>query len=95
MVDCEVFDYITPIRSDSIRAASHFENNYFDFIFIDGNHEYEIVRKDIETWFLKLKTDGIIAGDDYDPCHGGVIKAVDEIFGELAKKSWPVWYVKK
>lgn len=50
-----------------------------DFIFIDADHRYEQVKRDIEH-ALKFNP-RIIGGHDYSPEWPGVIKAVDEIFG--------------
>ena len=36
-----------------------------DFIYIDGNHEYKFVKKDIELYYKVLKEGGILAGDDF------------------------------
>ncbi len=39
----------------------------FDFIFVDGDHRYSIVKEDIENYYPFLKqTDSIIAGHDYN-----------------------------
>ena len=58
-----------------------FGDHKFDFIYIDADHRYESMKKDIENWFPKLRVGGIIAGHDY--CDDlkpvfGVIKAVTE-----------------
>lgn len=47
-----------------------------DFVYIDGNHMYEYVKRDIEDYYPLLKDDGILAGDDFDL--GSVAKAVHE-----------------
>ena len=47
-----------------------------DFIYIDGNHNYEYVKKDIELYSKKLSDKGILAGHDIQ-IHD-VIKAVTE-----------------
>lgn len=39
----------------------------FDFIFIDGDHTYEAVRRDFEDWFSLLSSNGIIAFHDSAP----------------------------
>lgn len=52
------------IRGFSEIVVKNIENNSLDFIYIDGNHEYEYVYKDIDLWFEKLKDFGIIAGHD-------------------------------
>ena len=94
-IDCEILDVITPIRLSSEQAAATFKDEMFEFIFIDASHEHDDVQKDLNAWFPKLKFGGLMGGDDYDPCWPGVIKAVDEKFGTLAKKQWPVWFVYK
>ena len=35
-----------------------------DFIYIDGNHSYEYVLQDLIDWYPKLKSGGVIIGDD-------------------------------
>jgi predicted O-methyltransferase YrrM len=49
-----------------------------DFVFIDGNHDYEYVKQDIDLWFHRLNDGGIMCGHDYGKW--GVEKAVDEVF---------------
>lgn len=46
-------------------AGTFFPNEYFDFIFIDANHEYDAVVADLDTWWPKLKSGGLFSGDDY------------------------------
>ncbi len=68
-------------RMPSEVAADHFPNNYFDWIYIDGNHLYEYVRKDLELYYPKVKPGGWITGDDYGVkgwWNNGVQRAVDE-----------------
>lgn len=52
-------------RLPSTEAISAFPDDYFDWAYIDGNHSYEMVRKDLATIYPKVKKGGIIAGDDY------------------------------
>lgn len=73
---------IQDIKGLSHEMAERFSDNYFDFVFIDADHSYDSVKKDIDSWFSKVKQGGIIAGHDYldkDP-NDGVTKAVDEKF---------------
>lgn len=58
-----------------------FEDNYFDWIYVDGNHFYDFIKKDLTLYYSKVKTGGFIAGDDYYPddlSGTGVKRAVDE-----------------
>ena len=67
------------IRDKSINAAKMFDDEYFDFIYIDGDHSYEAVLADLLAWYPKLKKFGVMCGDDYGHISGhGVIKAVTE-----------------
>lgn len=68
-------------RGFSEKLHTSFEDNYFDWIYIDGNHFYEFVKNDLNLYFPKIKTGGFITGDDYYPddlSGEGVKKAVDE-----------------
>ena len=48
-----------------------------DFVFIDGNHHYSYVKKDIPCYWPKVKAGGWLTGHDYhDRCP--VPKAVDQ-----------------
>jgi len=85
-------DKITPIKSISWEASEKFDDDSVDFVFIDADHEYDSVIKDINSWLPKIKKGGIISGHDYfNPC--GVKKAVDEIFGDKTKFDGPCWFV--
>lgn len=53
-------------------------DNYLDFVYIDGDHSYEGVKRDLEITKQKVKKGGIIAGHDYCLRFFGVMNAVDE-----------------
>ncbi|MBD3307078.1 class I SAM-dependent methyltransferase [candidate division KSB3 bacterium] len=68
-------------RGYSTDILAQFPDEYFDWIYIDGNHLYDYVKQDLELSLRKTKPDGFIAGDDYTSggwWHGGVKNAVDE-----------------
>jgi hypothetical protein len=65
------------IKNTSESAASEVPDN-LDFVYIDGNHDYDFVKKDIETYYAKVKRGGIFGGHDFDPEYPGVFKAVVE-----------------
>lgn len=52
-------------RGYSNLEIPRFEDNFFDIIYIDGNHEPEYVLEDAVLSFRKLKKDGIMIFDDY------------------------------
>jgi|SRR5581483_4292438 len=49
-----------------------------DVLFIDGNHDYEAVKKDIELYMPTLRKGGYVGFHDYYNVAFGVQKAVDE-----------------
>ena len=55
----------TMVRKKSPLAANDFENESLDFIYLDANLKYSFVKSDIEAWFPKIRTGGIISGHDY------------------------------
>jgi SAM-dependent methyltransferase len=68
-------------RANSEVAGAEFPDEFFDWVYIDGNHSYEFVRQDLELYFRKLKPGGYIVCDDYHHAgfwNDGVTRAVDE-----------------
>jgi len=66
------------IRKRSVDAILDITED-FDFIYIDGDHTYENVVKDLNLYWDKTKLGGIFGGDDYhNDTHLGVTKAIDE-----------------
>lgn len=61
-------------------ALSLFEDDYFDFIYIDGfAHTGEEGGKTLIDWLPKLKPGGILAGDDYHSDWPLVIWAINDL----------------
>lgn len=52
-------------RCGSEKAVRKFKDEYFDFVYIDGDHSYEFVKKDLEDYLPKVKKNGYIIADDY------------------------------
>lgn len=77
---------VTIHRQFSIEAAADFADAALDFAYIDGDHSYGAVRADLEAFARKVKTGGILCGDDYDRapawCEDGIRRAVDEFIAE-------------
>ncbi len=79
IAELEVDQYINTIVSDSIEAASQFEDKTVYFLYVDDCHGYGHVKKEIEEWLPKIAAGGIIFGDDYNS--DDVKRAFDEAFG--------------
>ncbi len=59
-------DVVVPVRMDSVSAAKKFiaEKTKVDMVFIDGDHSYKSVSKDITMWEKTLVKDGVVSGHD-------------------------------
>lgn len=68
-------------------ALNLFEDEYFDFIYVDGYaHTGEEFGATFSDWYPKLKPGGILAGDDYHEDWPLVVQAVDQF---LIKEGLP------
>lgn len=56
-------DRVEIIREFSLKGSSKVPDE-LDFVYIDGNHSYKYVMEDLRTWYPKVRTGGIIIGDD-------------------------------
>jgi predicted O-methyltransferase YrrM len=62
-----------------------FTENYFDWVFIDGQHRYDEVLFDLRRFLDCVKSGGWIIGDDYtwkDPDDKGIVQAVKDFCKE-------------
>ena len=72
------------IELDSVAGAKEIARRrvHIDFVFIDSDHSYEGVRRDLEAWAPFLDSGALwIGGHDYGNTKGEVKRAVDELFG--------------
>lgn len=93
---------VTVLKKFSYEAVSEIEDCSLDWVYIDGSHLYEDVKRDLNDWFPKVKTNGIIMGHDYTYITNfGVIQAVDEFKQEhgyeffIFNQNGSDWAIKK
>lgn len=82
----------------SLDASCKFPDEYFDFIFLDTSHEYEMTKVEILLWYRKLKIGGILAGHDAMGIEGvgrAVIEMIPNAVIEATSKGHGVWWIKK
>lgn len=92
------------IQDDRL-VLNQFPDNYFDWVYIDSSHAYEHTVEELEILKSKVKSDGIICGDDWRPDpshrHHGVYKAVNEFMERNGYKLLygneenTQWFIKK
>jgi len=69
-------------RCMSEQLASNFHDEYFDWIYIDGDHSFEGLYSDLINYYPKVKKGGLVIGDDYGGKSPGVEKAVNKFCTE-------------
>ena len=80
----------------STKVVTNFQENYFDWVYIDTSHSYETTIMELELYRKKMKADGIIAGHDFilgnwnGLVRYGVIEAVYEF---CVKYNWEIIYL--
>jgi predicted O-methyltransferase YrrM len=65
---------VVQYREPSVIAARRFDDRSLDFVYVDGDHTFEGVTADIRAWLPKIRSGGVIAGDDFS--WDGVARAV-------------------
>lgn len=74
------------VHGDANVFATLFHEPFVNLLFIDGFHNYEAVRKNVDRWLPLMKPNGVILFHDYiDPNSDGVKPVVDETFGDKAE----------
>lgn len=84
---CDLEEYITVGEDfNEVLKPEMYADKTFDLIYIDADQRYESVIKNIKDWMPKVKTGGIICGNNYyrldDKPDSQVTSAVREIFGQ-------------
>ena len=92
-------DRVVFIKKFSEEAVDDIPND-LDFVYIDGNHSYEFVKKDIELYYAKMRSGGVLGGHDFNSFSLGVVKAVLEFANNYdlpiyGKGSFIDWWVVK
>lgn len=82
------------LQGVSWEMAERVDDGSLDFVFIDADHGYESVKKDIAAWAPKLKPGGLLSGHDIHT--EGVLRAVKELVPNYIKVGvGNVWFYKK
>ena len=80
----------------STDLASSFKDKYFDWIYIDTDHSYQVTKAELLAYKEKIKPGGFIAGHDYSQGNWGkvlrygVMEAVHEF---CIEEDWEIIYL--
>ncbi len=75
---CGVEEYINLKIGDSRWMWKWYDEESLKFVYIDGDHNYEIVKLDMENWWSRVKVGGYLGGDDID-AYPSVLQAMNEL----------------
>ena len=75
------YDNVMHIRETSDSAFYMLPKIEIGFVYIDGLHTYDQIKKDISNYYTLIKS-GFIAGHDYHPKWQGIVDGVNEMLGE-------------
>ena len=71
------------IKGNSNKVLKEINVNKFDYVFLDGGHKYETVKKDLENLTQIVNNNGTILCDDYDLSYApGVKKGIEDFVSE-------------
>jgi hypothetical protein len=79
-------------------SASNLPSN-LDFVYIDGNHDYEYIKKDLQFYYGKVRDSGLLGGHDFSNEWAGVTKAVTEFAVNTGRRlfveKYDWWFIKE
>jgi predicted O-methyltransferase YrrM len=71
------------VTMSSLKAVKIFKYKTLDVAFVDGDHHFKPVCRDLLQWSRRLKEGGTLCGHDYNPeGQPEVVQAVDLLLGE-------------
>jgi len=72
-------DNVHLIKGNSNKVLKKIDMRKIDYVFLDGGHDYETVKNDLESCIEVINSNGTILCDDYNLSYApGVKKAIDE-----------------
>jgi len=77
------------LQGDSVNMASNIDRDSLDFVFLDADHTYDGLSRDLIAWAPKVKPYGLLCGHDIDsPAekNWGVRKAVSDWLAETGAR---------
>lgn len=85
-------DYIKFMQMRNEDALSHFNIGTVEFVFIDAEHDYKSVTRDVDNWGPIVTKGGILAGHDYTT-NQDTKRAVDSYFSGGVNVEGECWWV--
>lgn len=83
MARLKLENHVHLLEMPNIQAATEFEDGSVRFLFIDGDHTYEGVCRDLKLFTRKLCAHAIIVFDDFSHNFPGLLVAVDQFLKQF------------
>ncbi len=78
---------VVPIHANHAKVP---ELPIADMVFIDGSHDYDSVKRDIQTWLRRLRSGGLLCG--HDGKQNNLLRAVNECLGPIKMEADLIWH---
>jgi hypothetical protein len=65
LTTCGANERIGFTYKNSEESSKLFTDGFFDYVYIDGDHTHDAVKLDLELWFPKVKSGGLLGGHDF------------------------------
>lgn len=101
VVGIDMKDEINPIQDtrfihgDSREMSRIWDMWKVSLLFIDGDHSYQGVKTDIESWYPHMKKNGVMFFHDCDESGPGVLQAVAEFYNTAVNNCKKFYLFKK
>ena len=90
--ETEVFGKTTVLRLPSVEAAKQIPDGSLAAVIVDAVHFQNTVMEDIAAWRPKLRTGGLMIGDDFGEFYLGVQAGVEAMFGDNYRVLGQTWW---
>lgn len=93
-------DRASLIRMDSQEFSQQLADSSQQLVFLDGNHTYQYVTKELECWWPKIRMHGVLCGDDYwmesvSSAVNHFVKSLDLTLNFISKNDYKTWFIQK
>lgn len=78
-------DRVRMFREFSVKAAQSISDASLGFAYIDARHDYDAVVEDLQAWWRKVRSGGVVAGHDFT--HLPLANAVSDFLRDHASAS--------
>ena len=81
---------IVKIKKTSSEASTMFDSGVFDFVYVDGDHDYFNANNDMACWLPKIKKGGYMGGHDWgiEDVQKAIVDNDLEIIRVFSDTSW-------